>query len=906
MRVAGRSATSTDCVVVTQSLVPRDPSPRTRTLTVRSREPSAAEPPARTRTRPSARIPFALGLLAMAVTLFATYLVTLSPGVTPSDGPEIAAAVVTLGVIHPTGYPLFTLLAHAFLQLPLPGEPVVRIEVFNSLWGTAAAVLVALTVRRLALGARELLPSDSRAEQPATATVDLVALVAGFALGMAPLLWDQVRIPEVYAMHVGLVSAALYVWSRFETTRRDRLIVLAAVPMGLGLAHHVTMVYMLPAAAVLLLWRRPHLFWNWLAWPFRPLIRAKWPAAAEHRAWRGAWVVWCGVLVGGLPLLSYAYFVWANEHTTGVSWGGVKNWDSVYAHMTGRQYRMFMKGFGYENFWARVESSLTWFHRQFGWPSALPWGVGLIVVWKRYAAYGALLTVYMLANLYHACQYAVGDYRNYHLPSVVVCAVLIGVGAAYLFADLPQRVRGAASAGWRARLPMVGRWIVVAVGVWALVVAAERASERRDKSVRGAIYAASVTEELPAGAIFLSLGDGNVFPLFYEQHVRKQGREFAVIDVRMMHRRWYRHGYLARRHPTQCDPMAPEYVQDLGRWFRDCASYQTRLDLESPTSWLKMDVGAQRGGRRVLRPEPLKHRIITGGDPKCREAEYRRAHRGDCTCWDYNKYRRGFDHSCVFADEAGGIVRRHKQSTYAHRLIEDHIDERAVYEFGVFTRWLKPQKNPRKWNGPAYHRISGEYHLINRGRTNEIFRWSEVEDAETCDAATLEPLPARQFTPARAKPLPARSRAEYRPNPRPQLLKLSYLTNDKEKRADFSKREFEPGEDVWLELAFFERNAYNRKKKDRRGAALRHGLKVCVYGPDGQSVARRAVKTSGKSHRLSLLPADETRELAPGRYTIQACGTGPFPRKGALGDIHRRACVFPMLEHTFDVVSPED
>ncbi|TPV93795.1 MAG: DUF2723 domain-containing protein [Myxococcales bacterium FL481] len=869
-------------------------------VTVRSRESTAAETGAQPCSEGGARIPFSVGLAVMAVTLFATYLATLSPGVTPSDGPEIATAVVTLGVIHPTGYPLFTMLAHAFLQLPLPGEPVVRIEVFNSLWGTAAAVFVAMLVRRLALFSRPGEAPPWHRPAAAVATVDTVALIAGFALGIAPLLWDQVRIPEVYAMHAGLVAAAIYVWGRFEVTRRDRLIVLAAVPMGLGLAHHVTMVYMLPAATLMLLWRRPHLLWNWVAWPVRFVVTRG--AAANGRKWRGWWVVWCGIVVGGLPLLCYAYFVWANEHTTGVSWGGVKNWNGVYAHMTGRQYRMFMKGLEYDGFWGRVASLTTWFNRQFRWFSVLPWLAGLLVVWRRYPGFGAFLTAYLLANIYHACQYSVSDYRNYHLPSVVVCAVLIGVGGAYLFAELPQRFR-ATTSSWRAWLPTIGRWLAIAAGVTALVAAAQRGGNRRDRPVRGAAYAAAVSEEVPAGAVYLSLGDGNVFPMFYEQHVRGMGREFAVVDVRMMHRTWYRRGYLLRRHPAACDPRSPDYVNDLGRWFEDCGTYGQRLEHESGGSWLKLDAGRSRGGKRVARRVPLTHRIVTGGSKQCQDEAYRGENRAKCLCWDYNEYRRGFDHACVLSPEEQGVVRMHKQAMYAHRVVEDHIDERPVYELGVFTRWLDGKKNPRDWSGPAYQRISGDYHLINRGRTNEIFRWSELEDARTCDATTLEALPARRYGPVRKKSVPARSRAEYRPNPRPQLLKLSYLTKSKEARADDGIREFSPGDEAWMEFGWFERNKYNAKRRGKSGGRLRHGLKVCVYGPDGASIVRHVVVTGGKRKRLALLSAEETSTLAPGRYTVQACTTGPLPKKAALSEVNDRGCVFPMLEHTFDVVT---
>ena len=100
---------------------------------------------------------------------------------------------------------------------------------------------------------------------------------------------------------------------RFETTGNQAYVLAAALPMGIGLAHHVTMVYMLPAAFLYLLARRPRFF---IAWAF--------PAAC---------------LIGFVPLLSYGYLVWADGHSAGVPWGDCNGWHNLYNHFTGRQYQ---------------------------------------------------------------------------------------------------------------------------------------------------------------------------------------------------------------------------------------------------------------------------------------------------------------------------------------------------------------------------------------------------------------------------------------------------------------------------------------------------------------------------------------------------------------------------------------
>ena len=58
--------------------------------------------------------------IATAAIVFIIYLFTLAPSVIQIDSGELAAVQATLGIAHPTGYPLFTMLGYLFLKIPLP------------------------------------------------------------------------------------------------------------------------------------------------------------------------------------------------------------------------------------------------------------------------------------------------------------------------------------------------------------------------------------------------------------------------------------------------------------------------------------------------------------------------------------------------------------------------------------------------------------------------------------------------------------------------------------------------------------------------------------------------------------------------------------------------------------------
>src|SRR5579864_4567686 len=62
---------------------------------------------------------------AIVVTLLAgaLYFLTAARDIVVGDSPELITAAATLGVAHPPGYPLFTMLGHLFTLLPFGSIP---------------------------------------------------------------------------------------------------------------------------------------------------------------------------------------------------------------------------------------------------------------------------------------------------------------------------------------------------------------------------------------------------------------------------------------------------------------------------------------------------------------------------------------------------------------------------------------------------------------------------------------------------------------------------------------------------------------------------------------------------------------------------------------------------------------
>ncbi len=118
----------------------------------------------------------------LLISLAYVYLSTIAPDLTwanrGSDGGGLITAAATNGIAHPSGYPLYLILARFFQLLPV-GSLAFR----TNLMSVFFAILTALLV--YAIVVRYLLAQTNRYYVPCIA-----GLSAGLAAGFSPLFWS--------------------------------------------------------------------------------------------------------------------------------------------------------------------------------------------------------------------------------------------------------------------------------------------------------------------------------------------------------------------------------------------------------------------------------------------------------------------------------------------------------------------------------------------------------------------------------------------------------------------------------------------------------------------------------------------------------------------------------------------
>lgn len=429
------------------------------------------------------------------------YASTAAPGLTwahaSADGGDLITAAAVRGVAHPSGYPTWTLLAALFSHWPA-GTLAWRAALLSMVSGATAAALVAATTPWLwpptAGAGRQRSerppgtagePAPYRRSAGALVLSAAPAVIAGLALAVAPLFWGQATVAEVYALHACLAAAALWALVRWYAGGDRRWVAAAGLFMGLGLGNHLTTVWLLPAAAILL----------WAGSGQREPPASRLSAGFSFVA----------ALAAGL--LVYLYLPLAAAANPPVNWGNPQTVDGLWWLVSGQLYRGYVLAVGWPDALGRLASWSAELWRNF-----LPWGlaaalVGFAALFQHRRALAAALCTSLLLGLVWAIGYDTSDSLFSLLPGWVILALAVGVGAAVALEWLASRSRLLA--------------VAAAVGSIALLLASlalhwPQQNLRQDRAAEQ--FYSQVLQSVPPGAVVFSAGDQATFALWYGRY----------------------------------------------------------------------------------------------------------------------------------------------------------------------------------------------------------------------------------------------------------------------------------------------------------------------------------------------------------------------------------------------------
>jgi hypothetical protein len=428
----------------------------------------------------------------LALAAFCVYCATLAPSIGFIDAGELATVAATFGIAHPSGYPLFTLVAGAFARLPIGDTVIWRVNLFAAL---CCAVSVYFSFRFLLALLRAAAAGGIERLRFAAAAVG--ALTLAFSRSV----WEQSTGVEVYSLHLLLVSATLFFFTR-ALQGSSRVWYFFAFSLGLAFSNHLTTVLLLPGLA----------WWFFIT-----------HGAGQMRA---AWLK----ILRGLPVfaLGLTPYLWlplrAASHPV-LNWGNPVHWENFVRHVTGKQYSVWM----FASFEAALEQLRVFtfdFPVVFGWAALIPMAMGLIVQ-ARVAWRQCVFTILVFAGcVFYSINYTVPDISNYYLVADLAGAVWVAWGLAWILQH--------AKASWRP----IG-WGLAAICVLPpLLLHYRTVDESRNYVVED--YTHNLFRSLEPNATLLTFQwDNFVAAAWYLQIVEGYRTDVVVLERELLRRSWY-------------------------------------------------------------------------------------------------------------------------------------------------------------------------------------------------------------------------------------------------------------------------------------------------------------------------------------------------------------------------------
>ncbi|MBN1875735.1 MAG: DUF2723 domain-containing protein [Anaerolineae bacterium] len=174
---------------------------------------------------------------------FAIYLPDLSPYLGRADTFEFQVIASQLGIAHPSGYPLYTLLGKLFSLLPF-GSPAWRINLSSAIFAALASGMLYLALIETNLRICKSANCKSRLSPTSSLPPkNLLSLFAALTLAFSPTLWSRAIEAEVYALNAFLIASGIWLAVRWSTGQMDTTQALPCFGLliGLALTSHLTL-----------------------------------------------------------------------------------------------------------------------------------------------------------------------------------------------------------------------------------------------------------------------------------------------------------------------------------------------------------------------------------------------------------------------------------------------------------------------------------------------------------------------------------------------------------------------------------------------------------------------------------------------------------------------------------------
>ncbi|MCP4634047.1 MAG: DUF2723 domain-containing protein [candidate division Zixibacteria bacterium] len=413
--------------------------------------------------------PFALSLL--------TYLKTICPTVYVGDSGELSLAICTLGIAHPPGYPLLTILGKAVSLLAI-GNPAYTLNIFSAFLAACSAGICALIIYYLISKNRRSLISISI----------FIAIGFGTLWGFTNSLWNTAVGIEVYSLGALLFLLSVLMLVKFAELKDFRFLSAAVYFLSLGLANHLS-----------------------IAALFIPVIYIVTTSGLNLKQYS---------VLGVLALLGitlYLYIPIRSSLYPLVDWNHLADFRTFYEHVTAKRYSEYISGFSFGNYFVNLWKSLRILGEQTPYYISF---IGIIGIFLpnllKSKARIILISIYTFI-IFTVPIYDIPDIDQYHLPAIFVN--ILGLGL--ILKWISTKLKGSS----KRAIPGI---IVILLLVGTLVIN-YRKNDQSDNRLNYQ-YGMNILNSVPQNSILISVGDHANSSAYYLRYVEDIREDIEIYD----------------------------------------------------------------------------------------------------------------------------------------------------------------------------------------------------------------------------------------------------------------------------------------------------------------------------------------------------------------------------------------
>jgi hypothetical protein len=464
--------------------------------------------------------------VVISLGVFVIYLFTLAPSVIQIDSGELAAVQATLGIAHPTGYPLFTIIGYLFLKLPLPFTIIYRVNLLAAFWCFFGILFFTKSITLLLQNLTIFKSADKKTKNKKhqnpefsseyNKVIIIVSSITGsLFLAFSKTYWLQSTSAEVYSLQIFLFTLIIYASLKAFFSQNDSITrwIGVGIALAFGFSNHMTTLLTLPFVSILFFLKE----------------------GFKKHAFKKVIVTF----ITSFPvlILFYLYLPIRASSTPVINWGNPINYENFFRHITGKQYQVWL----FSSMDA-AKKQLVYFignlPSEFTIPGLLFALIGLVFTFKQSKKLFWLLTISFLTALLYSINYDIVDIDSYFLFNNIIIAGFISFGIYWLILWFQKHYN------------LKEKYFILIISIGLIPAVINFSSVDQSEQYTFEDYTKAILESVDKNAIIFSYQwDYFISASYYFQFVEKFRSDVAVVDKELLRRSWY-YNQLERNYPA--------------------------------------------------------------------------------------------------------------------------------------------------------------------------------------------------------------------------------------------------------------------------------------------------------------------------------------------------------------------